>query len=163
MQPKSIRSQNIWRQRQIRKLFPQDMTNCWPCIEKLGSQNQNGFARALFQLEFNCCELAPNDAHHSVNFLWCHRTRSALLAKQIYHVCCEFIASLLHDGHTQWDSRLRTTKLCNRWTHQLKENIHQCTSFCFDFWTKQFIVDCFFLGQVQITKFWYFSPQDLIT
>jgi len=70
------------------------VTNCKPRVEKLGPQNQNGFARALLQLQLDRRELASNDADHSVDFLRRYRPRSALLPEQIYHVCREFIASL---------------------------------------------------------------------
>jgi len=70
-----------------------------PGVEEPWPENHHCLTRALFQLQLDGRELAPNDANHPVNFLGRDRSCATLLAQQVHDVCCE-LRTCLHNMPT---------------------------------------------------------------
>lgn len=66
-----------------------------PRIQKPGTQDHDGLARALLELHLDGAELAVDDAHHPLNLLRGDGPGPALFSQEIHHVGGELIACLL--------------------------------------------------------------------
>lgn len=65
-----------------------------PRIQKSGTQDHHGLARALLELHLDGAELAVDDADHPLNLLWGDRPGPALLSQEVHHMGGELVAGL---------------------------------------------------------------------
>lgn len=66
-----------------------------PCIQKPGTQDHDGLARALLELHLDGAELAVDDTDHPLDLLRGDGPGPALLSQEIHHVGGELVTRLL--------------------------------------------------------------------
>ena len=79
-----------------------------PGVEEAASEDHDGLAGGLLQLQLDVVELLPDDGDHPLDLLLADRPCPRLLLQQVHHVTGELVARLQHKLlRTNWCGKVQ--------------------------------------------------------